>query len=119
MSDILEDIKELYNEKEKINIDEYQQIKSNNNFSLSSINFIKVQNNLKVVKKNNEKRLFDKNNENIDSIVFNLKSEMRKELYKLIDESQNKIISNNLIGKKRNSEVPLDVYITKSIFAKK
>ena len=41
------------------------------------------------------------------TIIFGLKIEMRKKLYELIDESNNKIELNKLIGKKRKETLSL------------
>ena len=87
-------------------------------FSLSIINFERIYNNLDSIKK--EKNI-ESNMKQIDNkeIILNLRYKVRKELYKLIDGNKNDILNkninmsdindnnSNILGKKRNFEIPI------------
>ena len=83
-------------------------------FSLSTINFERIYENLE---KHGLERKDKSNTIGLDNekIILDLKYKMRKELYKLMDASDNKseinnnikLADNNLLGKKRNFEIPL------------
>ena len=86
----------------------------NKNFSLSNINFDVIYNNLEKSRLEAKKESNNDNND-IKKITFDLRCKMRKDLYQLIDASEinlqsNNIINNdngNILGKKRNSDIPL------------
>ena len=91
-------------------------------FSLSHINFERIHNNLE---NNRKERNKESNIKQIDNkqIILDLRYKVRKELYKIIDGNKNEILNNNinininnsdindnninLLGKKRNSEIPI------------
>ena len=87
-------------------------------FSLSIINFERIYNNLDSIKK--EKNI-ESNMKQIDNkeIILNLRYKVRKELYKLIDGNKNDILNkninmsdindnnSNILGQKRNFEIPI------------
>ena len=100
---------------EKLNPEGNNVGSNNKNFSLSNINFEVIYNNLG--KNRIETKKESKNdNINIKRIIFELRCQMRKDLYQLIDSSENNIQSNNIysrnnngniLGKKRASDIPL------------
>ena len=109
---MIEEYKALYKEKEQCNnnYNDIEETKLNNTFSLSSIDFIETKKNLEKDKKMRENELLDnKKEENIDvdEILIGLKIDMRKDLYQLIDESNNKMELNKLMGRKRKETISL------------
>ena len=86
----------------------------NKNFSLSNINFEVICNNLGKSRLETKKE-YNNDNINLKRIIFELRCKMRKDLYQLIDGSENNTQSNNfykntdgnILGKKRASDIPL------------
>ena len=95
--------------------------KSKNSFSLTNINFGKIYNNLLNSRKGGN---IESNTKQIDNkqIVLNLRYEVRKKLYKLIDGNKSEVMTQNnnkmnnsdsydnnwnMLGKKRNFEIPI------------
>ena len=99
---MLEDYKEIYEEREEQNYDEYENIKMRNEFYLTSINFDETIKNLEKDREKRENEADNKDNISTDKIIFDLKVDMRKELYDLIDYSNKRNDPINLIGKKRS-----------------
>ena len=100
---MLEEYKKIYEEREEQNKNEYENIIQNNKFNLSYIDFYETNKKLEEDKKNRENESKNNINENSNKIIFELKAEMRKDLYILIDRMHNKNNSIHLIGKKRKS----------------
>ena len=83
-------------------------------FSLSLINFDRINKNMDKI---NQERRNDEDIKQLNNnqIIFSLKYKMRKELYQLIDGSDNKNVENstsslnnvNVLGKKRNFGIPI------------
>ena len=83
-------------------------------FSLSLINFDRINKNMDKI---NQERRNDEDIKQLNNnqIIFSLKYKMRKELYQLIDGSDNKNVENstnslnniNILGKKRNFDIPI------------
>ena len=85
---------------------------SNNEFSLSNIN---LENIYKNIENNRKQRKIDSNSDLLDNkqIILGLRYKVRKELYSLIDGPENEIrndniniVNGNILGKKRNFEIP-------------
>ena len=100
---------------EKLNTEGSNIGSTNKNFSLSNINFEVIYNNLGKSRLEAKK---ESNNDNINikRIIFELRCKMRKDLYQLIDASENNMQSKNIysnnnngniLGKKRASDIPL------------
>ena len=102
---MIEDYKKLYRQREEQNHNEYGNYLKNNKFNLSYINFDDTYKNLEEDRKSRENKPKDDNNKNISLIIDELKACMRKDLYLLIDKSNNKNNKENLIGKKRRVDV--------------
>ena len=107
--------------KEIENILQNRHNKSKNSFSLTNINFGKIYNNLINSRKEGN---IESNKKQIDNkqIVLNLRYEVRKKLYKLIDGNKSEVMTQNnnkmnnsdsndnnwnMLGKKRNYEIPI------------
>ena len=83
-------------------------------FSLSLINFDRINKNMDKI---NQERRNDEDIKQLNNnqIIFSLKYKMRKELYQLIDGYDNKNVENstnslnniNILGKKRNFYIPI------------
>ena len=83
-------------------------------FSLSLINFDRINKNMDKI---NQERRNDEDIKQLNNnqIIFSLKYKMRKELYQLIDGYDNKNVENstnslnniNILGKKRNFDIPI------------
>ena len=114
---MIEELKSILKEREVL--DENQIYHLNYNFSLSDINFNKIHKNLDEDRKEREKKSLNKIDENTEQIIFKLKSEMRRELYELIDKKNNKIVNIDLLGRKRRSMVSLPLLMTNTTYKAK
>ena len=117
---MIEELKSILKEREVL--DENQIYHLNYNFSLSDINFNKIHKNLDEDRKEREKKSLNKIDENTEKIIFKLKAEMRRELYKLIDKKynkNNKIVNIDLLGRKRRSMVSLPLLMTNTTYKAK
>ena len=114
---MIEELKSILKEREVL--DENQIYHLNYNFSLSGINFNKIHKNLDEDRKEREKKSLNKIDENTEQIIFKLKSEMRRELYELIDKKNNKIVNIDLLGRKRRSMVSLPLLMTNTTYKAK
>ena len=94
----------MYQEKEEQNNNEYDNYLQNNIFNLSYINFDDTYKNIEEDRKSRENKSKDDNYKNISLIIDELKACMRKDLYLLIDRTNNKNNKENLIGKKRRAD---------------
>ena len=107
-----ESSKNLINE--AINNNENIDIQENRNFSLSNINFNRIYKNLDNIRK---ERKGEPHTEKLDTknIILDLKYQMRRDFYQLIDAADKKKINNyinnldnqNILGKKRKSDIPI------------
>ena len=89
-------------------------MQSKRDFSLSNINFERIYKNLDKIRK---ERKGEPNIDKFDTknIILDLKYQMRKDFYQLIDASDKKKIKNhinnlddkNILGKKRKSDIPI------------
>ena len=116
---MIEEYNNIYKEKEEYNYNEIEELLEKNYFSLSTINFSEVYKNLEEDRKMRPNESSNKTSENLEKTIFGLKSEMRKELYQLIDESNNKNSISNLMGRKRKLPMSLPPLSSMNFFRKK